>query len=72
MSNGNGFSTTAPPIRTSAPERAQENATFRMLTVIAISEGLAVSPAPCRHIEPTIIVPYSGSEYETKRTYWMQ
>ncbi len=50
------------------PESSHEAMTFTTFTTAAMMLGLSVSPAPKRHIEPTIITPQSGMPSDMVRT----
>ena len=63
------FGTTKLPAWYCAPDKSQEAIALTTLTTTAIHAGVHVSPAPCKHIDPTVITPVAGIAIASSRTY---
>ena len=59
-SSGDGLGSDAPKARIVTPEISHDAMQLTTLTQTAIWNGLCASPAPCRHMPPTIITPQKG------------
>jgi hypothetical protein len=67
-SSGDGFGIVAPNALIPTPEMSHEATQLTTFTQTAIWKGLCASPAPWRHMPPTIMTPQKGSPSASVRT----